>query len=111
MSEAARVHYESVPPGMELAVYSDGDLVIEVRNQGGLVFEPAQIRELQRALRKLPDTDPMDRSLGKNRLDEERRVRYDCSDIYIFNRCDSKSVVLSEKQAIELEKALANLGY
>jgi hypothetical protein len=111
MSDAVRVHYESIPPGMELAVYSDGDIVVEVRNQGGFIFEPAQIRELQRALRQLPDTDSMDRSLGKNRLDEERRIRYNDSGVYISNRCDSKSVLLSEKQAIELEKTLSNLGY
>jgi hypothetical protein len=111
MSDAVRVHYESILPGMELAVYSDGDLVVEVRNQGGLVFEPGQIRELRSALRQLPDTESMDRSLGINRLDEERRIRYDNSDVYISNRRDSKRVVLSEKQAIELEKALAKLGY
>jgi hypothetical protein len=111
MTDAARVHYECISPGMELAVYSDGDIAVEVRNQGGLVFEPAQIRNLQYALRQLPDAESIDRSLGKNRLDEEGRIRYDSSEVYISNRCDSESVVFSEEQVIELKKVLANLGY
>lgn len=65
MTDAVRVHYECLSPGIELTVYSDGDIVVEIRNQGGFIFEPAQIRELQRALRQLPDTESMDRSLGK----------------------------------------------
>jgi hypothetical protein len=111
MTDAARVHYEYISPGMELAMYSDGDIAVEVRNQGGFVFEPAQIRDLQSALRQLPDTESMNRSLGENRLDEEGRIRYDSSEVYISNRCDSESVVFSEEQAIELEKVLTNLGY
>ncbi len=111
MTDAARVHYECISPGIELAVYSDGDIAVEVRNQGGLIFEPAQIRELQSALRQLHETESMNRSLGQNRLDEEGHIRYDSTDVCISDRCDSNRVVLSMKQATELKKTLANLGY
>lgn len=111
MTDAARVHYECISPGMEMAVYSDGDIAVEVRNQGGFIFEPVQIRELQSALRQLHDTESLSRSLGKNRLDEAGRIRYDSPDVYISDRGDSNSVDLSEKQAIELKKTLATLGY
>lgn len=111
MTDAARTHLEVVSPGVFVAAYADGDVVIRVSDDYSVVFEPAQLRELRQVLRKLPDEESIATSLGENSLGEEGYIEWNGSIAYLFDEYPSYGMSLTETDAIELEKWLFELGY
>lgn len=111
MTEAARTHLEAISPRVEVAAYTDGDVVIHAFDDGGLVFEPAQLRELRKVLGRITDEESIVTSLGEDRLGEEGYIEWDGSTVYLSDEFSSYRVTLTEKEAVELEKTLFGLGY
>ena len=110
MTDAARTHLEVIAPRVTVASYSDGDVVVEVDEMGGVVFEAAQLRTLRQALRHLPEKE-FSTSLGENKLDEEGYVEYDGSTVSLYDTYPSSSIPLTAEEAAKLENWLFELGY
>lgn len=108
--EAKRVHYEVTPTGVEVAVYSDGDIVLRTPDHSGVVLEPAQIRTLSHVLSHLPDSASKRVSLGANRLEEEARLHWDGSRATLSDG-PSSSISLTIDGVIDIETTLGQLGY
>lgn len=111
MTDAARTHLEMISPRVEVAAYTDGDVVIHACDDGGVVYEPAQLRVLRTVLGRLTDKESITSSLGENCLDEEGYIEWDGSTVHLSDGSASDCVTLSESEAIELEKSLSELGY
>lgn len=108
--EAERVRYDVTATGVELAVYSDGDIVLQTPDGSGVVLEPAQIRKLTRVLSELPDSASKRVSLGENRLDEEARIHWDGSHADITDGPHNQ-ISLTTERVSDVEEALINIGY
>ncbi|NIC01027.1 hypothetical protein [Halobacterium sp. R2-5] len=108
--EAKRVHYEVTPTGIEVAVYSDGDIVLRTPDRSSVVLEPAQLRQLSQVLSQLPDSAPQRVSLGENRLEEEARIHWDGSSAEVTDGT-STNISLTIDGVTDVETALGRLGY
>lgn len=110
MTDAARTHLKVLTQRVTVASYSDGDVVVEVDNEGGVVFEAAQLRTLRQALRHLPEKE-VSTSLGENNCGEEGYVEYDGLTVLLSDAHPSNSVTLTAREAAEIENWLFDLGY
>lgn len=110
MTDAVRTHVEVIAPRVTVARYSDGDVVVEVDDEGGVVFEAAQLRTLRQAIRHLPEKE-LSTSLGENNCDEEGYVEYDGSTVWLYDAYPSSRITLTATEAGKLENWLFELGY
>lgn len=108
--EAERVHYEVTWSGVEVAVYSDGDIVLRTPDKSGVVLEPAQLRKLSQVLSQLPESPSKRASLGENRLDEEARLHWDGSRATVTDGTPS-GISLTPDRVSEVAETLGKLGY
>lgn len=88
MTEAVRTHLEVIAPDVTVTAYSDGDVVIHVS-----------------------DDESTATSLGENYFDEEGCIEWNGSTVYLFDAYPSYGLALTEKEALELEQTLYELGY
>lgn len=107
--EAKRVHYEVTPTGIEVAVYSDGDIVLRTPDRTSVILEPPQIRKLSRVLTRLPDCTSKRVSLGEDRSEEEARLHWDGSRATLSD--PYSSISLAKNGIVDLENTLGQLGY
>lgn len=107
--EAKRVHYEVTSTGIEVAVYSDGDIVLRAPDRTSVIFEPPQIRKLSHMLAQLPDSTAKRVSLGDDRSGEEARFRWDGSKATLSDPYSSISLTIDG--IVDLENTLGQLGY
>lgn len=111
MTDVPRTYHQTISANLTVAAYADGDLTVHVHDEGGIVFEPTQLRELRTALERLSAGESLVTSLGENCHGEEGYLEWDGWTVTLYGFPSPDGIELTKEEAIALEKLLRELGH